>query len=271
MLRINDGPEIKYTFFSDNTSQIWHISMSFSGLNHVTVYWEFFHEMEIMHLAQLKDLLDAYHIEANLHIKYLPYARADKPVSNMTTFGLHTFARILNAMNFNEIIILDPHSDMAVKLIQNAISIYPTNEVWHAAQSTKAQLYIFPDEGAKRKYRSIYGDCPSLSAQKKREQSTGKIIEYTFEHKIPEDKKSSVLIIDDLCDGGATFVLLAKKLKDQNVENINLFVTHGIFSNGLRELKNAGIKRIFTADGEVLGNNRDSLSVVPWKEEGPDA
>jgi len=62
----------------------------------------------------------------------------------------------------------------------------------------------------------------------------------------------TVLIIDDICQGGRTFVELAKALKyeEPNVE-IHLFVTHGFFSNGLHDLIQAGITKFITTDSVV--------------------
>ena len=42
----------------------------------------------------------------------------------------------------------------------------------------------------------------------------------------------SVLIADDICDGGRTFIELAKVLKERGAAHIHLHVTHGIFSKG---------------------------------------
>jgi ribose-phosphate pyrophosphokinase len=45
------------------------------------------------------------------------------------------------------------------------------------------------------------------------------------------------LILDDICDGGRTFSELAKQLQVQHAGDIYLYVTHGIFSQGLAALK----------------------------------
>jgi ribose-phosphate pyrophosphokinase len=45
------------------------------------------------------------------------------------------------------------------------------------------------------------------------------------------------VIIDDICDGGRTFVELAKAIKDgRPTAKIYLVVTHGIFSAGYDQL-----------------------------------
>ena len=58
-------------------------------------------------------------------------------------------------------------------------------------------------------------------------------------------------MVDDLCDGGATFILLAKELLSKGAKEVHLFVSHGIFSRGLGVLFDAGIKRVFVKDGEM--------------------
>lgn len=50
-------------------------------------------------------------------------------------------------------------------------------------------------------------------------------------------KQDKILIVDDLCDGGATFIAEARYLKQKfpNIE-INLFVYHGLFTKGVDHL-----------------------------------
>lgn len=44
------------------------------------------------------------------------------------------------------------------------------------------------------------------------------------------------LIVDDICDGGGTFIGLAEELKRKNAGKIYLAVSHGIFSKGIDKL-----------------------------------
>jgi len=43
----------------------------------------------------------------------------------------------------------------------------------------------------------------------------------------------NILIVDDICDGGATFNQAAQILKEKGAVNLYLYVTHGIFIKGL--------------------------------------
>lgn len=60
-------------------------------------------------------------------------------------------------------------------------------------------------------------------------------------------KDKNLLIIDDICDGGGTFIQLAEKLKGLGAAKIGLFVTHGIFSKGYKDL-NKWFDKIYSCD-----------------------
>ena len=48
----------------------------------------------------------------------------------------------------------------------------------------------------------------------------------------------NLIVVDDICDGGATFISLAESIKKYNEKaNWYLIVTHGIFSKGVSELE----------------------------------
>lgn len=261
MIKLN-GVEVVATMFPDKTSQIWKIDESI--LSKVcTVNWEFENEGEIVHLAQLKDLLDNYGFEAHLEIDYLPYARQDKEVSNSSTFALRSFAKILNSLKFAMVRVLDPHSEVAVSLIKNCVPWYPITAVESAFMRFEGDLVCYPDEGAKVKYANMYR-FPAVFAQKVREPLTGEIlrVEVTSDEDMltalaePNSIRSSVsgrriLIVDDICDGGATFIALTRVLHEMGALAVGLFVSHGIFSKGVGPLFEAGIERVFTNKGEI--------------------
>lgn len=246
MISLN-GVVIKPTLFSDQTSQVWKVPAEAFSAAGASITWDFEQESEFMQLAQLKTLLDKKNIPANLIMKYLPYARQDKEVSNESTFGLITFSRLLNSLNFKEVVAIDPHSEAPYELIKNFTSINPNVALEVATQLTEADLYCYPDKGAVTKYTKMYYH-PYVYGKKIRNQSTGAIESLKLEGDV---KGKRVLIVDDICDGGGTFSWMASLLYDSGAKEVNLFVSHGIFSKGLKPLKEAKIERIFTKEGEV--------------------
>lgn len=249
MLYLNGKP-LDVTHFPDNTSQVWKLPKETFKGTFAYVRWEFSHEGEFMHLAQLKHLLDTNGIPAWLKIKYLPYGRQDKTVSNDATFALRTFGIMLNNLNFKSITIVDPHSDIIFGYLREAHAEYPIDKVMEVARVTGTEMICYPDKGALTKYSKEYSEIhlPYIYGEKVRDQSTGNITSYRV---VGDPSGKNVLIVDDICDGGATFKLLAKDLLAAGAKSVVLFVTHGIFSKGVRTLFDAGINRVFTQDGEM--------------------
>ena len=86
---------------------------------------------------------------------------------------------------------------------------------------------------------------PVIRASKERDVTNGKITGTSIN--VESLKGLPCYIVDDICDGGRTFVELAKILKEKNCGDIYLYVSHGIFSNGTDGLvKN--IKQICTTN-----------------------
>lgn len=246
-----DGMPVTPTIFPDKTSQVWKLDPKLLNRYSAKVTWTFEHEGEFMQLAQLKELLDASDISATLELTYLPYGRQDKEVSNGATFALVTFANLLNHLEFNKVTILDPHSTVALDLIDCSEAVYPDNEIAEVLSNSKVNLVCYPDKGALTKYVFVYDHVIGgnfIYGEKVRNQLTGSITNYELKG---DCKEKHVLIVDDICDGGATFKILAKVLLDQGAASVSLFVTHGIFSRGLETLHESGIKEIYTAKGNV--------------------
>lgn len=250
MIRLNDV-EILPTIFPDRTSQIWKLPEYLLDTVYkeytCVVTWDFEHEDELLHVAQLKVLLDTYVPTVTLVIKYLPYARQDKRVENESTFALSAFAVLLNSLHFAEVKVLDSHNNTRAHAIENLVDLSPAQYIKEAYEQTKSNLILFPDTGATLRY-SNYHIGPYITAEKIRDQETGKITSFTMNGKV---KGKTVLIVDDIADGGATFCLAAESLKKAGAKKVHLYVTHGIFSKGKEVLRAFGIDKIWTHKGET--------------------
>lgn len=251
-----DGIPVPTTRFPDNTTQVWKLPEKYASVNNkvypnfAKVEWVFQHEGEFMELAQLVRLLNHYEVGAELRLSYLPYGRQDKDVDNKATFALHVFADLLNGLGFRKVFIVDPHSEVALKLIKNSVALYPKARVEQLVEDLEIDVVCYPDKGAFVKYVPIHNtiQVPHIAGFKVRNQLTGHIESYEIKGDVAG---RNVMIIDDICDGGATFTILAKDLMAKGAKSVVLFVTHGIFSKGTRVLFEAGIKRVFTLNDEV--------------------
>lgn len=264
MIALN-GNLIKPTMFPDGTSQVWKISPSCFEKDRQSdnvVKWTFEHEAEFLHVLQLLDLVRVIDGgTATLQIPYFPYARQDKELSNTKTFALQSFCAALWAATTSRIVAFDVHSDRVEHWI-NMFTNHPFENI-HPRELlekvlTNYEAVVFPDQGAADRYGECVRDMgmPYLVAQKVRDQSTGRITDYTLDW--PEEwdaEETRILVIDDICDGGATFIELGKRLQKILRKPPSLYVSHGIFSKGLDELKQF-YKKIITTNS------------LPTKEKG---
>lgn len=243
MLYLNGKP-ISPTLFPDQTTQVWKVEERYFLPKDNVVRWQFEEEAEFMQLAQLKALLDIRcYRNTILELPYLPYARQDKEITNESTFAFYAFCPLLNSLWFDRVIVVDPHNlELANRLIDRLEVLIPS--YISILKELKAHP-VYPDAGAAKRY---HAPERALRCEKIREQSTGKITGLKVigkVHHVP------YLIIDDICDGGRTFIEVANKLLCMGAKEVHLYVSHGIFSRGLRVLRDAGIERIFTHEGEV--------------------
>jgi ribose-phosphate pyrophosphokinase len=211
---------------------------------------------DIMRLVMVKDALERLDkTPTRLLLPYVPYGRQDRVCNKGESFSLKAFARLLNSLNFSSVTILDPHSDVTPALIER-VNVISQVDIVHSYFDdvrikiiTGAPMLVSPDAGANKKtsaLASYFEHAEFIRSDKLRELSTGHIKETIVYSS--DLREMDVMIVDDICDGGRTFIELAKALKQKNAGNIYLYVTHGIFSKGFAPLISAGIKHIYTTN-----------------------
>lgn len=189
-------------------------------------------------IARSPSLIDSRVI---LYMPYLPYARHDRPMHNFDSHALKVFCNLINSLNFTNIVIHDCHSDVGIGLLNNCVNVSQDRLLSDFSDNilkiNDIDYIIAPDNGAVKKASKIAEKfkLPLITCLKERDLATGHITKYRILD--PIEKPGKALIVDDICDGGATFNILAKSLKeDTPITEISLYVTHGIFSKGLNEL-----------------------------------
>ncbi len=213
---------------------------------------------DVMKLVMIKNALEHFtpHSPASkytaLVMPYIPYARQDRVCVPGEAFSLQAFARLINHLNFDEVLVLDPHSDVTSALFNN-LTVIPQIEIIQNYDSfvmaTRDALLVSPDAGANKKTSEIakyLGHSEFIRADKLRDLSNGKIKE-TVVYADNLDGRT-VVICDDIADGGASFTGLAQVLKSKGAKKVILYVTHGIFSKGTKVLFESGIDEIYTTN-----------------------
>jgi ribose-phosphate pyrophosphokinase len=237
------------TMFPDGTSQVWKLPNELLRAHCIDVDWRFESEREVIDLLSLCKLVPN---QLNvLHIPYLPYGRQDKEVSNTSTFNLEVFADLINSTHFPRVTSIDVHNPGRTEdLIDNLSNIKPYAFHHEVIGRYKPNFIVYPDAGAAERYNI---DMPVMVCDKTRDQLTGQITGHKIVRADLPRGSSYVgqrfLIVDDLCDGGATFISVAKLLREEYPDaHVGLCVTHGIFSKGRDHLLTQGIDELYTTN-----------------------
>lgn len=174
-----------------------------------------------------------------LFISYFPYSRQDRRCNIGEPHSLKVVCNLINSCGFDSVFVVDPHSDVIEALLDKP-EIITIADIVHAADQAEFEevdAYVSPDGGAYKKVTQaakIHGK-PIIRADKIRDTKTGQLS--GFEVYASDLSGQTVMIIDDICDGGGTFIGLAKKLRERGAEKVLLYVTHGMFTKGVDILK----------------------------------
>jgi ribose-phosphate pyrophosphokinase len=203
----------------------------------------------------------------HLFVPYLLGARSDRQFQEGgNSYLVDVIAPIINAQNFESVTVIDVHSDVAAACINNLHSISNLELVQFAiddlftykdlkdrnvfnTDKLNWSFLISPDGGSLKKIYKVaesIGFTGDIITCSKSRDENGKLTK-TVVPISTQDVYSSqdYIIIDDICDGGRTFINIAIEIrKEQERHNqltnargkIYLIVTHGIFSAGFNEL-----------------------------------
>lgn len=210
--------------------------------------WPLYSNAGLFILAQVVETLRrsyfTKHTSIELHLPYVPYSRQDRVCNPGESFSLKVFADIINAMQFDIVHTWDNHSDVATALLNNCSNSAPHTLLKDTALGDMIQdncfILVSPDAGAVKKTQAIaktFNQRQIVRADKERDLQTGAIIATSVIDKALVQRNASFLVVDDICDGGGTFVGLGNEIRNINEQcNLCLYVTHGFFTKGLGTL-----------------------------------
>lgn len=214
-----------------------------------TFAWYFENNEELVALQFLAWHFRDKGMKIRLYMPYCPNARQDRIKNEEDVFTLKYFARIINSIGFSTVTILDPHSSVSEALIDNLIVKTPKEYIADAIIRIGKELTMFyPDEGSMKRYSGMI-KAPYCFGVKKRDWKTGDILGLDIIGNKELIEGKDILIVDDICSKGGTFLHSAKKLKEMGAKDIYLYVTHCEDSIYDGELLNSGLlKKIYTTN-----------------------
>ena len=190
--------------------------------------------------------------EISLYVPFFLGARSDRKfLTGQSNYLKTVICPIINSQNFSRVTVLDPHSDVLEACLNNFQKVSNVTFVKEVIKNLENITLVSPDAGALKKIYDVAlaVECNDvIVANKLRDLKTGKIIrtdvpglnsDISFTGEV---KSKNFVICDDICDGGRTFIEIAKAIRNTRSkeifnDNIYLVVTHGIFSAGFEELE----------------------------------
>lgn len=205
--------------------------------------------------------MDAKNLE--LFIPYFPAARQDRVMIKGEALTVKVYADIINSLQLNKVSVFDAHSEVTPALLNNCEAIPNHTFIQKVIESIgKPVKLISPDGGALKKIYKVsefLGGLEVVECSKSRDVKTGRLSGF----KVYNDdlQGADCLIVDDICDGGGTFVGLAQELKNKNAGKLYLAVSHGIFNKGFAVLD--CFEKIFTTNSfkDFEGENVEVINL----------
>lgn len=213
----------------------------------------------VMELLLLTDALRRMSVGARIKLicPYLPYARQDRVCAPGEALSLRVMTDLINAQHYESVDVWDAHSDVAGAVLDRVVLVPALRFVQQVdlMQRATKPVLVAPDAGALKKVSGIAKALGAhwVRADKSRDAKTGAITG-TVVYSEPVGSQD-FLIVDDICDGGRTFIALAEALRPLTTGGIYLYITHGIFSSGYEALA-AAFDGIYTANSfRTLGEH----------------
>lgn len=223
----------------------------------------------IMQLMQLKACFDPS-VRVVLMLSYLPYARQDRVCNKGECNSLKVFATLINSLGFAAVTLVDPHSTVAEPLFDNARSMskeFIFDNFTELSNSLSSyDILIAPDYGASKEVQELAKkyELGFVQGYKERDPKTGQLTGFGIHGDVTG---KNVLVVDDICDGGGTFVGLRDVLWSEGANQISLYVTHGCFTKGVSLITDQ-FDEVFTTNSFMqVDESTDKFGDINIKEE----
>lgn len=211
-------------------------------------------------LMQLSDIINRQCVcVEKITIPYLMTMRCDRLFSFEQPFSLKIVADVINSFNAKKVVIIEPHSNTCLDLIKNSEARYTSKGLLEYPTTV-----CFPDKGAFTRYASNMLMRPYIVCSKVRDVETGKITSFSIDKVCDYKEGNEIIVVDDLCDGGGTFVGIAVKLRELKPSKLILAVTHAVQKEGIERVSGFYDKVIITnsyKDWDDLPKNVEVVSL----------
>lgn len=259
-----------------------HVDVPVISSKHVHIYAKLRNAADMMMFAAVCSAIHYRGVDVHAFIPYLPGARQDR-VQPGFALTSEIYAAFIGDV-VSSVTALDVHSREAEEIFSKRTELHLLPfDFMRELVTSKYDVVLAPDEGALARateIAAVIGTPRVVSAVKKRDPhtQTPTIVDMHQIYDTGDNYERNlchVLIADDICDGGRTFVQaieFASKQPNHTGLRWGLYVSHGIFSYGFDSLVNKnGISNhqrfadIYTTDSfyRVNENTPANVHVIP--------
>ena len=249
----NAGKEVEVLFWKFPAGELGVKIKEEISENQVEIECKYQSSDDLIYLLLLVDAIREQNKNVDIHlvIPYFPYARQDRVCASGESFSLRVIASMVASCNFDTVTVHDAHSSVLAAFFKAGVFI---NVEQHLLLrkfliGKKDFALVSPDAGATKKIYALAKEfgVPVVEAKKVRSVEDGKIVATSIDNSTLNEY-NELVVVDDICDGGMTFIELAKVIREGFSGKLTLVVTHGIFSRGFSELSKYFNEIIYSND-----------------------
>lgn len=194
--------------------------------------------LDLWTLRQIKDVCDYNKQEVNLYIPCLLDAQADRRFNPDESSGLKLVCEFINSMKFKSVSVFHPHNPEVVEALIENVKIIDNSEFieevirfynFNTTSTLDELVLMSTDAGGFKPLMKLAdklnwnGEVYSASKSRKYINGNSKLIQEIDKQ---DFNGKDILIIDDICVYGGTFVGLANILKERNCGKLYLAISH---------------------------------------------
>jgi len=207
-------------------------------------------------------------------IPYFGYARQDRKASPRQPITAKLVASMIEIAGANRVVTFDLHAAQIQGFFHcpvDDLTTVPMMGQYFRRKNFNPDdiVVVSPDHGGVKRARNmaqILG-CPIAIIDKRRPRAN----EVEACHIIGDVVGKDVIIVDDICDTGGSLIAAANILKDNQVKNIYVCVTHGLFSNNAAlRIQDSPIKEVVVTntiiprDEDMNYTNKVTTLSIGW-------
>ncbi len=257
----NSDIKFKISPFPDGQQQVSIIPDFYGDKTDITIKSRLtnFSDLELLCCA-VASIREMFYGKKGIRI-FIPYflgSRSDRKFEEGGNNYLKSvICPIINNLDAESVTVVDPHSDVLEACLNNfereenhSLVKWALTKINNKYDAQEKTIFISPDAGALKKIYKVaefVNYKGTIVTCNKSRDINGAITKTEVPH---FDITKDAVIIDDICDGGRTFIEIAKIIKQRHEDydrdlrehnmvpsgKIFLIVTHGIFSKGFNEL-----------------------------------